>query len=329
MRAVPKVSANYLDALERWDTGAIQTFVAQGLGSCWFWATSLLIASLVAAVGAPAFTEVTASDLPLVVMAPLDLRWRVDVVVIVASLTILFSTFGSFLVVSLCSPRLLNYALRFLVLLFNSLYPINAVCSLFWLALPPWLVYAARFPIALDATAAVSGGLILRALEFAIVSKMQKDSRAQGSELVEMSIFRSQQMDKVTVPIKLRAVFKGLSSGWKDVVRRHDNSFWESFGGGGAAQWVRIWLLLVCAAMVSCLVVGPAQLVACSLRGGSLSEVALPVGLGMAQAATTLWMLWDPLRFTLKGNVPQPSLRYVEAAMLIIVAFITILLIEF
>ena len=158
---------------------------------------------------------------------------------------------------------------------------------------------------------------------------MQKDSRAQGSELVEMSIFRSQQMDKVTVPIKLRAVFKGLSSGWKDVVRRHDNSFWESFGGGGAAQWVRIWLLSVSVAMASCLIVGPAQLITVSLRGGALSEVALPVGLGMAQAATTLWLLWDPLRFTLKGHVPRPSLRYVEAAMLIVVAFVTILLIEF
>ena len=48
-----------------------------------------------------------------------------------------------------------------------------------------------------------------------------------------------------------------------------------------------------------------------------------------AQAATTLWLLWDPLRFTLKGHVPRPSLRYVEAAMLIVVAFVTILLIEF
>jgi len=44
---------------------------------------------------------------------------------------------------------------------------------------------------------------------------------------------------------------------------------------------------------------------------------------------TTLWLLWDPLRFTLKGHVPRPSLRYVEAAMLIVVAFVTILLIEF
>ena len=48
-----------------------------------------------------------------------------------------------------------------------------------------------------------------------------------------------------------------------------------------------------------------------------------------SSAGTTLWLLWDPLRFTLKGHVPRPSLRYVEAAMLIVVAFVTILLIEF
>jgi hypothetical protein len=31
MRAVPKVSANYLETLERWDTGAVQIFMSQGL----------------------------------------------------------------------------------------------------------------------------------------------------------------------------------------------------------------------------------------------------------------------------------------------------------
>ena len=46
---------------------------------------------------------------------------------------------------------------------------------------------------------------------------MKKDSEHHGSELSEMSIFRSQQMDKVTVPIKLRAIMKGVSTGWLDV----------------------------------------------------------------------------------------------------------------
>lgn len=36
MRAVPKVSANYLDALERWDTGAVQSLCTQGLPRRWF-----------------------------------------------------------------------------------------------------------------------------------------------------------------------------------------------------------------------------------------------------------------------------------------------------
>ena len=61
---------------------------------------------------------------------------------------------------------------------------------------------------------------------------MKKDSEAQGSALDEMSIFRSQQMDKVTVPIKLRALMKGFSTGYKDVVGKRDNSFWESLGAG-------------------------------------------------------------------------------------------------
>ena len=37
----------------------------------------------------------------------------------------------------------------------------------------------------------------LQVVEFSIVKKMKKDSEHHGSELSEMSIFRSQQMDKV------------------------------------------------------------------------------------------------------------------------------------
>jgi hypothetical protein len=56
MRAVPKVSANYLDALERWDTGAIQSLCSQGLPRKWFWITlSFFLAFLLAFTG-PAWT---------------------------------------------------------------------------------------------------------------------------------------------------------------------------------------------------------------------------------------------------------------------------------
>merc|ERR1719502_1798194 len=39
MRAVPKIGANYVDALERWDTGAIQSLLTQGFPRVWFWIT--------------------------------------------------------------------------------------------------------------------------------------------------------------------------------------------------------------------------------------------------------------------------------------------------
>merc|ERR1711998_587679 len=48
MCAVPKVSANYLEALERWDTGAVQSLLTQGLPRAWFWLTLLFLLSIVA-----------------------------------------------------------------------------------------------------------------------------------------------------------------------------------------------------------------------------------------------------------------------------------------
>ena len=55
MSAVPKVSANYLEALERWDTGAVQVLVAQGLFAPWFWVCLVLMYALCFAVLAPTF----------------------------------------------------------------------------------------------------------------------------------------------------------------------------------------------------------------------------------------------------------------------------------
>ena len=54
MCAVPKVSANYLEALERWDTGAVQCLCAQALGRPWFWITLSCILLLIAAMISPA-----------------------------------------------------------------------------------------------------------------------------------------------------------------------------------------------------------------------------------------------------------------------------------
>ena len=41
---------------------------------------------------------------------------------------------------------------------------------------------------------------------------------------------------QVTVPIKIRAIYKGLLTGYADISLKHDNSWWESFGGSKTAQ---------------------------------------------------------------------------------------------
>ena len=66
---------------------------------------------------------------------------------------------------------------------------------------------------------------------------------------------------QVTVPIKLRAIYAGISTGWLDVRHKHDNSWWESFGAAQAAQWVQMWLLGLFFAMVAALIAGPIHLI--------------------------------------------------------------------
>ena len=53
--------------------------------------------------------------------------------------------------------------------------------------------------------------LILKCLEFGAVAKLQA-----LSHLDEHSIGMTQKMDKVAVPIKIRAILKGVATGWND-----------------------------------------------------------------------------------------------------------------
>ena len=128
--------------------------------------------------------------------------------------------------------------------------------------------------------------LVGRYVEWNIIAKMKKDSEQQGASLEELSIFRSQQMDKVGVPIKMRAVVKGLLTGYNDIMRYHDNSWWESYGGGKAAQWVKVWLVLLTATNCVAIIAGPIVIGLAYQTGGQLgvAEVALPVGFGLIQA---------------------------------------------
>merc|ERR1711871_1791307 len=57
MCAVPKVSANFLEALERWDKGAVQCFCAQAVTftKSWFWVSSFVYIAVGALFLVPAF----------------------------------------------------------------------------------------------------------------------------------------------------------------------------------------------------------------------------------------------------------------------------------
>lgn len=328
MRAVPKVSSNYLEALERWDTGAVQLLVAQGLGATWLWQSIAVMLCIEAAIIIPAF--VPPVDASLILARPLEEGILATSLALFVSFGVLFSIFLAVAMLSIASPRALNYCLRFLIILFNSTYPFVSIASVFWLAIPPYLCIAGAFPFSLNAYAAIIGSGILKFVEWSIIGKMKKDADRMGAELAESSIFRSQQMDKVTVPIKMRAVLKGLLTGYADVVRFHDNSWWESYGGGKAAQWVKVWLVLLTVANGAAIIAGPIVLGLAYQATGNVgvTEVALPVGFGLIQAILNIWMIWDPLLFILKGGVPRLTMRKAELVVLLLLAIVTFVLIE-
>ena len=155
MCAVPKVSANYLEALERWDTGAIQCLCAQALGRPWFWVAqtcALLTMAIVVVpawftLGAVAHVSSWADFIALFNGGKFWLlpcpdaddvsggRWNCDpipnyplmavLVALVSWVVIFVLLFG----LSHCAPRKLNFILRTCILYFNVTYPINAIAS--------------------------------------------------------------------------------------------------------------------------------------------------------------------------------------------------------
>merc|ERR1719230_2485283 len=71
MRAVPKVSANYLDALERWDTGAVQCFIAQAVTAKWFYVTYFCNLLLLFAVLGPTFLTDNI-EMGIIIQSPME-----------------------------------------------------------------------------------------------------------------------------------------------------------------------------------------------------------------------------------------------------------------
>lgn len=154
-----------------------------------------------------------------------------------------------------------------------------------------------------------------------MVAKMKKDSEIQGASLDEISIFRSQQLDLVTVPIKLRALNKGFWTARRDLAEYHDNSWWESFGGGHAKEAVQTWLLFVFSTMCLACVVGLAQLGINYFRDTGWQDMLFPVAFGVGQSLINIWVLWAPLVYILQGGkgCPRPTLRYINLFVLVVI----------
>ena len=193
-------------------------------------------------------------------------------------------------------------------------YPINAVSSVFWIAIPPWICIGGAFPFRFNPTFAILGSLMLRLIEWAIVMRAKREAVRSGTALKEYSIFRSQQMNEVTVPIKLRAVILGFVSGFEDAWLYRDNSFWTSFGGvKEAVVWVQAWVVICMLAMLSAFVGGTVNLV---LYWGDETVLAACI-FGMVLATVQVWILAQPTLFVLRDRTFKVSLRHTEVLVLL------------
>lgn len=313
MCAVPKIGANYLEALERWDTGAVQCLCAQGLPSRWFWICFPMQLLTFAMIIYPAWTKL---GVVLDLTSPSDLFDHLgdrDVLVCLVPAAYWLILLIVFVSTALCSPKTTNWLLRFLILLFNHTYPLNSVASVFWVIIPAWICIAGSFPFTFDPIFAICGSLVLRLIEWMIVLKMKGESERVGTSLKEFSIFRSQQMNMVTVPIKLRAVMKGFQTGYADVFGKKDNSFWISFGTAQAVIWVQLWLCSVLLLMVISIVVALVHI----FMNMDDPHILVCCLFGMALAIIQFWMMLEPAMAVMKGRSLKLSLRHTEVAVLI------------
>jgi hypothetical protein len=147
--------------------------------------------------------------------------------------------------VSHAHPPLHRY-LRFAVIFFNTTYPFTAIWTFYWISIPVYTAIMAEFPFRLDAMVAMIGTVILKVLgfgnqtlsshpipshpipshpipshpipshpilqvlEFGVTSRLQ----AASDNLDEHSLAQVQKLDRVTTPIKIRAIIKGMQSAY-------------------------------------------------------------------------------------------------------------------
>ena len=195
----------------------------------------------------------------------------------------------------------------------------DSVSSVFWIAVPPWICISGDFPFHFSMIFAIVGSFVLRVVEWFIVMQAKKESEVASSHLAEYSIFRSQQMNEVTVPIKLRAVVKGLSSGWADCIGKEDNSFWTSFGTSQAVEWVRIWLCVCMLAMLLALGFGIAHIIMALFPydKDKSNQTIIANAFGMVLAGIQAWMLAEPCLYVMRGRTLKVSMRHTELLVLL------------
>jgi len=307
MRAVPKIGANYVDALERWDTGAIQSLLTQGFPRAWFWTTLTCVVLIGAAVMAPAFTA--GVNLMEVYERPWDDAHIASTCVILYSFGIFTTLITTILALAVFSRDALNWCLRFLVCFFNVTYPFTSIFGLFWLVVPPYVAFTGLFPFTLNAQIAAIGSIILKCFEFGAMGKLQA-----VTTLDEHPIGMTQKMDKVGVPIKLRAIMKGFATGWNDRYHFHDNSWWVSFGASQTLMWIRRWLLFLMALNVITLVAAVTHLIIVACLGlAPLLEKAMPLLYSCLASVQFIWLLSEPFFYLMKGaNVFAVPPRWLE-----------------
>jgi len=328
MCAVPKVSANFLEALERWDKGAVQCFCAQAatFTKSWFWISLLVYGMMAALFLTPAFWPMGLnlvlhhewSDIWTVVTNPTspsgsitDEFMSILMIVVPATIWVLILIF--MLLFQTCAPVRFNFGLRYTVLFFNHTYPYNSFTSVWWIALPFWIVFSGKFPFNFDPIFAIAGALILRAIEWVLVITYKGQAQRNGTQLREVSIFKSQQLNMATVPVKLRAICLGIHSGLADVWGKHDNSFWISFGGTPqAVVYVQLWLAACMITTVAAIIAGIVRI--CVQRDEP--TVIMATVFGMVLCMINGWILVQPSFFVWKNRQLKVSLRHTEVVVL-------------
>jgi len=239
---------------------------------------------------------------------PFNPRHRFHNLVLAYS-AVVFVGFLSFAVFcGIWAPKALNWALRHLVIFFNVSYPFTTVFGLLWAAIPPWIVITDSFPFALNAINALTISLGMKLIEFNVISKLQS-----MVGLDENAIGMTSRMDKVAVPIKLRAIIFGLQSGWADIRQKKDNSFWISFGGEATINYVRMWLQVLVMTMALTVVIALIKLIVYGITNTLyFYKVVMPLSFAMASALNYISSTLEPFRYLVVGNAVTLMPRWAE-----------------